>query len=79
MYSEHIRLLKGLGHDVGTTVPEGTVEQTFQQMKRDLAESQLHSSCEKTVLVKLKVEDAQQFPTSAGYGADVINEVGLCI
>ena len=48
MYSEHIRLLKGLGHDVGTTVPEGTVEQTFQQMKRDLAESQLHSSCEKT-------------------------------
>ena len=38
MYSEDMRLLKGLGHDVGPTIPEGTVEPTFQKMKRDLAE-----------------------------------------
>ncbi|CAK9021534.1 unnamed protein product [Durusdinium trenchii] len=31
------------------------------------------------VLPYLKVEDAQQFPTSAGYGADVINEAWIYI
>lgn len=63
--------LQGPSDDVGASVPEGT--------ERSSSNSKCFARSSRIVTVsktRCEVEDAQQFPTSAGYGADIINEVG---